>query len=154
MFRVTVPGCAPNAPAEVCGLVGYGVDGLAADAEGRLYLWLPNGVHGFTVDGRNYAATVEDGFATARDLDAVAPSRLSITAIRVGADVVELEVETDLSEEDFVRWAAGAEFRVDLRDAPGGGVAETATPMREGAVLSVERPKGRAACFFTVRASN
>ena len=48
VWCVTVPYLTPNAAATVNGLDPYNVNGLAADENGKLYLWLPNNVYTFT----------------------------------------------------------------------------------------------------------
>ena len=46
---------------EIDGLDGYGVDGIQADENGRIYLYLPNGPHDFSAGGVSYQ--VENGAA-------------------------------------------------------------------------------------------
>ena len=46
-------------------LDGYGTDGIFADADGKIYLYLPNGTYSFTANGKSYAATVANGPTTA-----------------------------------------------------------------------------------------
>ena len=66
VFCVTVTGLVANAAQTVIGLPSsYGVGGLASDADGNLYLWLPVGNYAFTVNGREYVVTVgEEGDAS------------------------------------------------------------------------------------------
>ena len=56
VWQVTVAGL-PDGAAEVAGLKDYGVRDLRT-IDGKLRLWLPNGVHAFTVNGEDYRATV------------------------------------------------------------------------------------------------
>ena len=48
-------------------LGGYDADGLVADAEGKVYLWLPNGTHVFFRDGRAMLAVVDDADVVATE---------------------------------------------------------------------------------------
>ena len=70
VWCVTVPYLTPNAAATVNGLDPYNVNGLAADENGKLYLWLPNNVYTFTTSGGDwdYAVTVANADATAKPL--------------------------------------------------------------------------------------
>ena len=47
------------------GLDGYGTNDIFADADGKIYLYLPNGTYSFTANGKSYTATVADGPTTA-----------------------------------------------------------------------------------------
>lgn len=47
------------------GLDGYGTNDIFADEDGKIYLYLPNGIYSFTANGKSYAATVADGPTTA-----------------------------------------------------------------------------------------
>ena len=52
VFCETVSGFTANAPVAIAGLPpGYGVHDIVADAEGSIYLWLPNGSYNFTTNG-------------------------------------------------------------------------------------------------------
>ena len=46
-------------------LDGYGTDGIFADADGKVYLYLPNGTYSFTANDVSYTATVADSPTTA-----------------------------------------------------------------------------------------
>ena len=65
VYCVTIPDCTPNQPVTLEGLGEYGTDGIVADADGNVYVWLTNGVHTISVDGRAYIADVYDGDETA-----------------------------------------------------------------------------------------
>jgi len=65
VYCVTVPDCAPNSPVALVGLEWYGMDGILSDADGKVYLWLPSGVHFFAVDGVSYVADVDGRSAVA-----------------------------------------------------------------------------------------
>ncbi|MGI6495821.1 MAG: hypothetical protein ACOX5G_07000 [Kiritimatiellia bacterium] len=58
-------GFAPGEAVEITpflsGTMPYGVNGIVADEDGCIYLWLPEGVHAFTANGRNCTAKVENG---------------------------------------------------------------------------------------------
>lgn len=153
---VTVSGFVPGEAVTVTGLGEYGVDGLVADEEGQIYLWLPDGAYAFNANGRRYEAVVGGESVTATDVgpagSVVEPKSFLISSIRVGEDVIELEIATDLSSDDFAIWADGVSFFVDVRDEPGGEVVETVTPQRSGAVLSLVRDVFRTRCFMSVRA--
>ena len=66
VYCVTVPGLTANAAVTLGGdLSGYGAKDVFADANGKVYLYLPNGAYSFTANGKSYTATVKDGPATA-----------------------------------------------------------------------------------------
>ena len=46
-------------------LDGYGAGGIFADADGKIYLYLPNGIYSFKANGVSYSATVANGPTTA-----------------------------------------------------------------------------------------
>jgi hypothetical protein len=58
-------GFAPGEAVEIApflsGSMPYGVNGIVADEDGIIYLWLPEGVHAFTANGRACTAKVENG---------------------------------------------------------------------------------------------
>ena len=59
VWCVTVPNLTPGAAVALSGLpVGYGTDDIFADAEGKVYLWLPDGRYEFTANGTYRTATV------------------------------------------------------------------------------------------------
>ena len=61
VWHVQVGGFVPGKPVAGSGEIpGYSLDGLFADGEGLLHLWLPNGYYDFHVDGRRYIASVLD----------------------------------------------------------------------------------------------
>ena len=43
----------------------FGTNDIFADADGKIYLWLPNGTYSFTANGKSYTATVANGPTTA-----------------------------------------------------------------------------------------
>ena len=71
VWRVDVGGLPENAPVQVAFLYStagtvYGTDGIYADADGKIHLWLPNGGYDFTVapeggEPAEYVAGVTDG---------------------------------------------------------------------------------------------
>ena len=71
VWRVDVGGLPENAPVQVAFLYStagtvYGTDGIYADADGKIHLWLPNGCYDFTVapeggEPAEYVAGVTDG---------------------------------------------------------------------------------------------
>ncbi|MGI6496099.1 MAG: hypothetical protein ACOX5G_08430 [Kiritimatiellia bacterium] len=70
VWCVTVTNLVPNAAVEIAlpaeSLPAtFGVNDLVADAAGKLYLWLPNGLYAFTADGAGYEATVANAPTTA-----------------------------------------------------------------------------------------
>ena len=65
VYCVTVPGLASDAAVTLENLPGYGTNDIFADADGKIYLYLPNGTYSFTANGKSYAATVADGPTTA-----------------------------------------------------------------------------------------
>ena len=66
VWRVTVTNLEANATATVTGLGDYGTNDIVADASGKIYLWLPNGIHNFSVNGADYVARVANANTTAR----------------------------------------------------------------------------------------
>jgi len=56
-----VSGFAPNAPVAITGLASYGVNDIVADNGGAIYLWLPDGTHTFTANGKSYTVQLQDG---------------------------------------------------------------------------------------------
>ena len=150
---VTVTNLVPGSVVRPSGLTGYGVDGIVVDATGRIYLWLPNGTHRFTIGGFRYEATVTGAAVTATCVGpaVVAPSWLEVASIAVVDGVARLGISTDLGAEDFAAWLESATFEVDFRTEPAGTVTQTLTPTRKGSVLSVTLPS-TAWGFLTVRA--
>ena len=71
VYCVTIPDRTPNAPVTLAGLGEYGTDGIVADADGNVYVWLTNGVHVITVDGVPYIADVDECDDTAEPLVAI-----------------------------------------------------------------------------------
>jgi hypothetical protein len=66
VWRVTVPGFAAYAPVALVGLPDtYDVSEIQADADGKIYLWLPDGTYDFTADGTEYLVRVAGAYATA-----------------------------------------------------------------------------------------
>ena len=63
---VTVSNFAANAAVAVAGLSDYDMDGIYADELGRIYLWLPDGTHDFTMDSLPYRAVVDGDSADVR----------------------------------------------------------------------------------------
>ena len=96
LHAVVVPLGTPDATAELSGLDGYGTRDLYADANGDVYLWLPDGDYSFTVNGRGCTATV-DGADTVAVVDPVALDSLHIESIELvpGAVVLVVSAEPD-----------------------------------------------------------
>ncbi len=65
---VTVTGLVANAAVELEDLGDYGGDGIFADDEGQVYLWLTNGVYRFQANNCAFRAEVVDGPTTAEML--------------------------------------------------------------------------------------
>ena len=92
LHAVVVPLGTPDAAA---GLVlpasagSYGTRDLYADANGDVYLWLPDGDYRFEANGRGYTATV-DGADTVAVADPLAMEALHIERIGLAADKVTL----------------------------------------------------------------
>ena len=154
VWCVTVTNLVPGSVVRPSGLTGYGVDGIMADVEGKIYLWLPDGGHAFTANGLRYAATVAGTAVTATCVGpaVVSPSRLEVTSIEVADGVARLGLATDLGAEDFAAWLESAVFEVDFRVEPAGEVVQTLIPARAGAVLSVALPPNAPRGVLTVRA--
>ena len=56
-----VTGFEPDAPVVINGLPGYGKDDIVADADGCIYLWLPNGTYTFTANERDCEVKIQNG---------------------------------------------------------------------------------------------
>ena len=66
VFELTIPGFTPNAAAQVTGLPNnYGLNDVYADADGQIYVYLPNGSGNFNVEGTAYCYAISDAAATA-----------------------------------------------------------------------------------------
>ena len=63
VFKMTHEGFAPYAKVDLV-MDGYGSNDIYADAAGKVYVWLANGVHYYSIDGQRYATKMEDGTAT------------------------------------------------------------------------------------------
>ncbi|MBR2838405.1 MAG: hypothetical protein IKE55_06470 [Kiritimatiellae bacterium] len=91
VHAVVVPLGTPDAAVELAGPAGYGTRDVYADADGDVYLWLPDGDYEFTIGGARWTATV-DGADTAAEADSVAPESLHIESVEVAPDKVTLVV--------------------------------------------------------------
>ncbi len=88
VWCVTVTDLPPTALVEgLQGLPdGYGVHDLYADADGRIYLWLPNGDHEFSIGDERWIATVAGADTVAvRVLDPVDPLGVCVDGVDVSA---------------------------------------------------------------------
>ena len=66
VYELTIPGLTPNAAAQVTGLPsGYGLNDVYADANGQIYVYLPNGSGNIDVEGTAYCYAISDAAATA-----------------------------------------------------------------------------------------
>jgi hypothetical protein len=61
VFCAVVTGFDPNEPVTLTAPAGYGGNDIAADDGGAIYLWLPNGEHGFTANGGDETVKIQDG---------------------------------------------------------------------------------------------
>ena len=94
LHAVVVSVGTPDAAADISGLNGYGTRDLYADANGDVYLWLPDGDYSFTVNGRGCTATV-DGADTVAVVDPVALDSLHIESIELVPGAVALVVSAE-----------------------------------------------------------
>ncbi len=62
VYKTMLTGFTPNAKVEM-EMSGYGTNDIYADASGRIFLWLANGVYYYRANGQRYAAQVENGTA-------------------------------------------------------------------------------------------
>ena len=62
VYKTMLTGFTPNAKVEM-EMGGYGTNDIYADASGRIFLWLANGVYYYRANGQRYAAQVENGTA-------------------------------------------------------------------------------------------
>lgn len=81
VWCVTVTNLTPHAAVNVDGLADYGVEGLVADAEGKIYLWLPDGDRIFTVNGVSLRAVVNGTGVVAEALPDVTPIGVTVNGI-------------------------------------------------------------------------
>jgi hypothetical protein len=99
LHAVVVPLGTPDAT--VTGLVlpasagSYGTRDLYADANGDLYLWLPDGDYEFTIGESRWTATVAGSDTVAQLVKSPAPDSLHIDAIEVAPGSVTLTVSAE-----------------------------------------------------------
>ena len=86
----------PDAAVVISGIDGYGTRDLYADANGDLYLWLPDGDYSFTANGRGFTATV-DGADTVAVAD-LALNALRIESVKLVPGAVDLVVSAEPAE--------------------------------------------------------
>ncbi len=61
VFCTVVSNLAANQAVALAGLpAAYGVNDVYADADGRIYLWLPNGTHTFTANGQSHTVQINE----------------------------------------------------------------------------------------------
>ena len=66
VYELTIQGLTPNAAAQVTGLPNnYGLNDVYADANGQIYVYLPNGTGEFFVEGTAYTYYIEDNPSSA-----------------------------------------------------------------------------------------
>ena len=63
VYRAVLGGLAPNAKVEM-EMPGYGVNDIYANLAGNVFVWLPNGVYYYSIDGQRYAMKMNNGTAT------------------------------------------------------------------------------------------
>ena len=63
VYRMTCGGFTPGVKVDFK-MSGYGANYIYADATGKIYLWLANGVHYYSVNGRRYATKMMNGVTT------------------------------------------------------------------------------------------
>ena len=82
---VTVSNLTAGAEIAVGGLPAYyGTDGIYADEDGKIYIWLPDGTHNFTAGGIPFRAVVDGAATQAREL--------FHSGVFVGDDEVGIEI--------------------------------------------------------------
>ena len=82
---VTVSNLTAGAEIAVGGLPAYyGTDGIYADENGKIYIWLPDGTHNFTAGGIPFRAVVDGAATQAREL--------FHSGVFVGDDEVGIEI--------------------------------------------------------------
>ncbi len=79
VWCVTVTNLTPNASVALTGLGDYRVDGIVADADGRICLWLPDGDLAFSANGVLMRAIVDGADCFAE----VLPSDVTLTGVKV-----------------------------------------------------------------------
>ena len=157
VWCVTVPDLKPDAAiADVRGLpAGYGLNGLFADAAGKLYLWLPDGEYALTIADVDYVATVSGANTEAVRLH-TGPDSLRIESIAVTDDAVILVVSAVPEE-----WLADNARKLRVRasatlplpegdDALLPGTDVTATPNPDGTVTLTLPRTADTSRFFRV----
>ena len=63
VHKVTLDGFTPNAKVEMT-FPGYGTNDIYADGSGEIWLWLADGEHYYSINGRRFATNIEGGTAT------------------------------------------------------------------------------------------
>ncbi len=81
VWCVTVPNLPPHVAIEVTGLADYGTEGLVADADGCLYLWLPDGDYIFEANGNGMRAIVEGADVVAVALPEITPTGVTVNGV-------------------------------------------------------------------------
>jgi hypothetical protein len=99
LHAVVVPLGTPDAAASLvlpASAGSYGTRDVYADANGDVYLWLPDGDYRFEANGRGYTATV-DGADTVAVADPIAVEALHIESIELvpGSVVLVVSAEPD-----------------------------------------------------------
>ncbi|MBQ9727226.1 MAG: hypothetical protein IJV65_06955 [Kiritimatiellae bacterium] len=154
---VLVDGLAPGAVPDLANLPGrYGTDGIAADAQGRVWLWLPETASSFrfVAGGSLRRVAAGGGAAVAETLPDPKVEDASFAAAADGALEITLRVASPVEAE-----ALAPVYAADLSALAAGG-GERLAPTRVDAVgdgeyrLVFRLPAGRAAetGFLAVRA--
>ncbi|MGI5868822.1 MAG: beta strand repeat-containing protein, partial [Kiritimatiellia bacterium] len=64
VFCASLAGFEPGSEVTIIDLPdSFGANDIVADADGCIHLWLPNGTHNFTANGRDCTVTIQDGVA-------------------------------------------------------------------------------------------
>lgn len=83
VYMLTIPGLTPNGLAQVTGLPNnYGLKDVFADANGQIYIYVPNGSGNIEVDGIPYNYTINGAASKAF----LASARFNITIINANPD--------------------------------------------------------------------
>ena len=152
---VVVDGFAPGAAVELANLpAGYGTDGIAADADGRVWLWLPAAADSFRfiAGGTLRRVAAGGGACPAETLPDPAVEAVSFAAGDGGALEVTLRVSSPVEAE-----ALAPAFATDLSALASGG-GETLAPSRVEQIadgeyaLTFRLPDAGSSGFLVIRA--
>ena len=122
----------PDALVELKGLDGYGTDGIYADSEGKIYLWLKEGDYLLAAGGKSYNAAVSGSGATVTIIEEPATPKLTISSVVIDGGKIMLSIDGgQVAATRSAKKAAASDGIIKVRVATG-------LPMTDGNSRSVE----------------